>query len=38
MAEFISKDMFMLTSSEVRTDIQDETVSVEEPTSTLNRF
>jgi len=31
MAEFISKDTFTLTSSEVRTDRQDETVSVEEP-------
>lgn len=36
MVEIMSKDRFILTSSEVRTDLQDETVKVKEPVSTLN--
>lgn len=38
MAEFISKEIFTLTGSEMRTDMRDETVSIEEPTSTVNWF
>lgn len=36
MVEIMSKDKFILKRSKVRTDLQDETVEVEEPTSTLN--